>query len=208
MPIGAVLGVGSALLGASSASKAADAQSWAAEKQRDLEKEMFDTTTGFFEPYREAGENYLNIYQDQLGTEYTKSPGYDHRLQGGLDAITASGVQRGGLNSGAQQKALLEYGQEFAANDRGNWLDRVGGMMSNGQNASGQLAAAGNRYATGAGDAYANMGNASAAGVIGVNNAIQGGIQNGLSLYQYQNDLARPVVNNTRAAVTGNGGLY
>lgn len=201
--------IGSSLIGAASAKSAANKQSAAASNDLALKKDIYDQTTGFFEPYRNAGENALNLYTQQVGEEYTQSPGYQFGLQGGVDAITAAGSVAGGVQSGATQKALTKFGQDYATGDYNNWLNRVQGMMSSGQNAAGQQAAAGQNYSQGAGNAYANMGNASAAGAIGVGNALQGGISNGLSLYQYQNQLTQPpqqgsVYNATMA----NGGIY
>lgn len=67
MCLSAILGVGSAIVGASSASKAAKAQTQAADKASNVQKQMFDQTSQYFEPYRDAGENALRAYQYELG---------------------------------------------------------------------------------------------------------------------------------------------
>lgn len=178
---------GSAVVGAVSANKAAKAQTKAADAQLTLQREIYDDTSAKFQPFYDAGVNALGTYTDQLGAEYTKSPGYDFRLNQGLDAVKAHNNALGSINSGATMQALNDHAQGFASNDYNQWLNRWGQLMSSGQNAAGQQAAAGRNFAAGASDAYADRGNALAAGSIATGNAIQGGIQNGLSLWQYQN---------------------
>ena len=55
-----------------------------------------------------------------------------------------------------------------------------------GQSAAGAQANAATNAAAGVSNAYGNIGNAQAAGAIGVGNALSGTINNGLSLWQYQ----------------------
>lgn len=188
---------GSALLGAYSASKSAEAQTNAANNDLALQREIYDDTSQKFQPYLESGNNALAGYNYELGMGerpegyggFQQTPGYQFGLQQGMDAVEARGAVNGGVNSGSTLTALNRFGQDYATGEYNNYLNRLGGLMSSGQNAAGQQAAAGQNYAQGAGNAYANIGNAQAAGIIGVNNALQGGIQNGISLYQYQQGL-------------------
>ena len=57
--------------------------------------------------------------------------------------------------------------------------------------AAGNQAMAGNAFASGAGQAIGNRGNAQAAGAIGQANAWSGAIQNGLGAWQYQQALGQ-----------------
>lgn len=109
---------------------------------------------------------------------YTKTPGYDFRLQEGVNAIDMSAASRGGLHSGATLKASQQYGQDYATSEYGNYLNRLTGMASNGQNAAGAQAASNQFYSQQAGNAIASAGNAQAAGAIGMGNALQGGLTN------------------------------
>ena len=133
-----------------------------------------------------------NTYAAENGTGgfeyqgYEQTPGYDFRLNQGLDAIASNSAMRGGIGSGAMQQRLLEYGQDYATNDYSNYLNRLTGFASNGQNAAGAQAASNQFYSQQAGNAYGAMGNAQAAGAIGVGNALQGGIQNGMGWLGYQ----------------------
>ena len=136
---------------------------------------------------RAAAQAYANK-RTTKGTAYggfKASPGYDFRLQEGLDATQASVGARHGLVSGASMKAMNEYGQNYASNEYGNYMNRLGGLMGQGQSSAAMTATAGNNYAQGAGNALANYGNAAAAGAIGAGNAIQGGINNGISSWMW-----------------------
>ena len=135
---------------------------------------------------------------------YTASPEYEWQLSEGLGAVNALAGARGGLNSGATLQALQERGQGLASMDRANYMNRLSGLVDMGMGAAGNQANAGANYASGASNdasgasnALANKGNAQAAGAIGVGNAIQGGISNGLNLWGYQAGLGK----------SGTGGL-
>ena len=123
------------------------------------------------------------------GTEYggyTKTPGYDFRLKQGQDSLEASAAARGGLNSGAAMRDLLKYGQDYGSNEYGNYLSRLGARADTGMGAAQMSGQASQQAAAGVSNALGNIGNARAAGAIGMGNAITGGIQNGLGVWNYQ----------------------
>lgn len=193
MCLSAILGVGSALIGARSARKAANTQADAAQAAAQVQKEIFDQTSEYFAPYREAGENALRPYVDQIGTEFTKTPGYDFRLQQGLDAIEGSAAARGGLYSGATMQALQNYGQDYATNAYEGWLNRLGGLTNMGQASAGQQAAAGQNFANATGNYLTQAGNAQAAGTMAVGNALNQGFQSVMpAIYNYQSPQTLP----------------
>ncbi len=124
------------------------------------------------------------------GVEYggfKESPGYQFAVQQGQDAIERSAANSGGLFSGETGKALTGYRIGMANQDYGNYFNRLMGLTTIGQNAVNMTGAAGQNYANGASNAFANMGNAKAAGYIGSANAINNGIGNVLGIMQYQN---------------------
>ena len=126
------------------------------------------------------------------GTEYggyTKTPGYDFRLKQGQDSLEASAAARGGLNSGAAMRDLLKYGQDYGSNEYGNYLSRLGARADTGMGAAQMSGQASQQAAAGVSNALGNIGNAQAAGAIGVGNAITGGIQNGLGVWNYQQQM-------------------
>jgi hypothetical protein len=193
MCFSAILGAGSALLGASSSRKAAKAQEQAAQQQLAVQQQMFNKQSKYFAPYRDAGENALGAYNYEMGMGdmpegyggYTKAPGYDFRMQQGTDAVNAGVGARHGLNSGAALQSLNQWGMDYSTGEYDKHVNRLRDMVGVGQNSAAMTGTAAGQYAQNASNSYANIGNAQAAGAIGVNNAIQGGINNGLSLWAY-----------------------
>lgn len=55
---------------------------------------------------------------------FEASPGYEFRLQEGLDAVEASAAQRFGLTSGATAKAMNDYAQGMASQEFNNFAAR------------------------------------------------------------------------------------
>lgn len=65
--LSAILGIGSALIGGASAKSAAKAQTAAAQDAAAVQQNIFDQTSEYFAPYRDAGTNALRAYQYELG---------------------------------------------------------------------------------------------------------------------------------------------
>lgn len=121
--------------------------------------------------------------------EWTADPGYKFRLQSGNNSINALAGAKGGLNSGRTMQALSDYNQGMASQEFGNVYSRLGGMTDMGLSAAQMSGQASQNAAAGVSNALSAKGNAQAAGAMGVGNAIQGGIGNGLSIWQYQKGL-------------------
>ena len=141
---------------------------------------------------REAAQEYANA-NPTGGREYQgyeATPWYDFQLDQGIRAIDQSAASSGNLFSGNTMKRAQGYGQNLASGEYQNYLNRVTAGAQGGQAAAGNQAAAGANYAAGASNALANMGNAQAAGAIGQGNAIMGGINTGIGLWNYQNQMA------------------
>lgn len=210
---------GSAVIGAVGANKAGKAQAAAAREASDTQltatRETNDMLREFrtedierFQPFYEGGQKAYNALSFELGLGdrpegyegFTKTPGYDFRRQQGLEAVQGGAAARHGLMSGAAQQALTQYGQDYASNEYGNYLGRLGAAASSGQNAAGMQGAASQTFGTqigqnmmaggqAAAQGIANAGNARAAGTIGVTNALTGGIGNAIGAWQYNNML-------------------
>lgn len=63
----------------------------------------------------------------------TQMPGYQFRLNQGLNAITGNAAARGMLNSGATLKGLTNYSQDYASSEFGNEWNRLAGLAGVGQ---------------------------------------------------------------------------
>lgn len=115
------------------------------------------------------------------GTPYqgfTATPGYDFRLQQGIDAIDASAASRGGLFSGATMENALRFGQDYATSEYTNYLNRLQGIAGAGQSAAAGQGAAGMQFGQQAGQNALAAGNARSAATIGMTNALSSGVDN------------------------------
>jgi hypothetical protein len=145
---------------------------------------------------REAADEYAAA-NPTGGYEYQgfeATPYQDYVLKTARRQIDNSAASRGSLFSGATLKAQQDRGNALAGAFYGDYLNRLTGQAGQGQAAAGNMATAGANYASGAGNALANIGNAQAAGAVGTANALTGGINNAIGLWNYQN-----MQNNTAA---------
>jgi hypothetical protein len=212
--------VGSSLIGASASSSAADTQAAAADRAAQLQKEQFDRQVELQAPFREAGVRALpeleaaSRYTPFGMQQFTADPGYGFRLAEGQKALDRQAAARGGLISGGALKAAQRYGQEMGSQEytnafnryqterqaRLNPLQSLAGMA---QTSTGQLGAAGQAYASGAGEAMGQAAQARASGYMGGANALSQGLSSymGYSQGQQRNALLP-------RAIGGGGGGY
>jgi len=187
--LGATLG--SALIGANSAKKAASAQERAASRQMRVDKKNRARTDGYFEPYRESGGNFLNQLNAQMGMNgeapdfdaFRNTPGYQFAVDEGQRAIQGSAAASGNDMSGATMKALQDRRMGVADQTYSNYMNRLFQGANMGQAAAGGMAANGANSTANQMNALGSIGNAQSAGIIGQNNAVQGGINNMMSGY-------------------------
>ncbi len=172
--VGAAATAYSAHKQAKAARKAAKEQEKAAKRSSNVEREMYYQTRADLRPWRETGQNALaQLWKRvQVGPgEFRQSPGYQFRLQQGEQAIQRSAAARGGLLSGATEKALIRYNQNYATADYDNFLRRYyqsltpfQSLAGVGQTTGAQLGQLGMNYARGAGNSLMFGANARASG--------------------------------------------
>jgi len=156
---------------------------------------------------RQEAENFVSGGSAGSGGDFEyrgfrATPGYQFRVNEGQRALESSAAARGGLYSGRTMEDLTEFGQNIASREYGNYMNRLGGLTDMGVGAAGNQATAGTNYASGMANAYANMGNAGAAGAIGTGNALMGGLNTGLGIWQYKNN-TNPLSQGTFASQGG-----
>lgn len=222
MPWAAAAAIGGAVIGAVSSSNAASKQASAAKdaaasqaasasQSLDVQKQMFDQQVALNQPWQDAGLKALDSYANNpnfsfSAKDFTSSPAYQWNVQQGVNALDASAASRGKLLSGAQDKAITNFGQQQAMNDyQQQYNNALQGYNTNqntqlnianiGRGAAGQTQQAAQNYATGASNAYTQQGNAYAQGGINTANAYaqgQAGVANSLNqgignaLYYYK----------------------
>lgn len=92
------------------------------------------------EPTFAARQDYQRpaYQQADVGLDkFTASPDYNYRLQEGSRNLNAFNAAKGALGSGAAMKSLVDYGQNTAAAEYGNWRNYVTGQTDK-QNAFNQ----------------------------------------------------------------------
>lgn len=192
-----------------SSNQASKAQQGAANSANSLQQSQYDQTRQDQAPYRQAGYGALARMNDLLGLSgntsadgygsLTKSfngdsvktdPGYQFGLNEGMKAAQDSAAAKGGLYSGATLKALTKYGNDYATTKFDDAFNRdqqtktalynkLAGVTGTGQTATTQVDAAGQNYATNAGNNLIGAGNARGAADIAAGNAVSGAVNQG-----------------------------
>lgn len=78
---------------------------------------------------------------------FRNSTGYQFRLGQGTDAINTGYAANGLLQSGAAQKALTRYGQDYASGEFGNYIGHLANQQGVGLGGASALAGVGQNYA-------------------------------------------------------------
>jgi hypothetical protein len=106
---------------------------------------------------------------------FQASPDYQFRLNQGVTALDRSAAARGMVLSGAQNKALTQFGQDTGASEFGNWWNRIAGIAGVGQSAANNGAATAASFSNTIGNTVQNAGDARASGYLANANLIGGG---------------------------------
>lgn len=124
-------------------------------------------------------------YLDQYKVGFETSPGYEFRQSEGQNALAKMAAARGIRLSGATMKDSIAYSDGLASQEYGNWRNALQSMAGVGQSAVNTQASLGQNFANASGQNALAAGQAKASGYQGINNAIQGGLNNAGSIYGY-----------------------
>jgi hypothetical protein len=192
--IGGAAVLGGAYMSSRASKSAADTQADSAQKAMDLQQ-----------PFLQNGYIAQNRLMDVLGmgpnttsTEYgianrnfsptdltnNMDPGYGFRFGEGMKALNATAAARGGALSGNALRGATEYGQNAASQEYANAFNRYQTNRSNLLNPLQSLAGVGMTAAGNIGNIGMQGANATASGQVGSANAINNGINQGVSQYQ------------------------
>lgn len=103
-------------------------------KYADIFKQQQDYLNPFFNAGTGALNNLVNFRQN-----FQTDPGYEFRLNQGLQSLDRSAAARGGLQSGAALKAAQQYGQNLASNEYNNAFNRQLGLAGLGAQSANKL---------------------------------------------------------------------
>lgn len=187
------------------------------ETGRAISKEQYEQGRADMQPWMQAGGSALATQSNLMGLggrdaqqsaydNYSMSPGQDFLRKQGQKALLANASATGGLGGGNVRSALQQQGIGFAAQDFGNYYNRLAGMSGTGQASTAQQGQAGANYAgrmgqmgqnyagsmsalnqnfgNAAAQSYGLAGNARASGIFGAQQA-------GANQRSQQNDLIK-----------------
>jgi hypothetical protein len=155
--------IGAAAIGSSANKKAAQTAANSAQHAADqnalLQREIYGQNKETLSPFVGSGTQAGGRINALLGLggdaraageafdAYRGSTGYDFRVSEGNRALNTGYAARGLLNSGAAQKAALQYGQGLASQEFGNYLGALGNQQNVGLSAGNALAGVGTNFA-------------------------------------------------------------
>jgi hypothetical protein len=190
--------VGAGVIGAVgsvvAAGTAAGAQEDAANTAANTQLNMYNQTRSDLAPYNLGGQSAFNNLSSLIGTNGAPNsaammsalqnyPGYQFTLGQGMQALDRSEAAKGQLLSGGQLKDLSGYAQGQASTLFNNYWNQNMGMAQLGESAASQTGNAGTAAAQGAASSQMAGGSAAASGIMGMNNAFQGGLNSAIQGY-------------------------
>lgn len=201
----AAVTAGGSLLASSnsaSASKAAANQvSNAQNATLGFQQSVYNNTTANLQPYVNTGQSALNALSSLYGlggtntnapvsatnngamqayNNFTQTPAYQFQFQQGQLAANRGLAAEGLTGSGAQAKALTQYGQGYASSGFNSYISQLASLAGLGENSAVQVGTQGNQAAGTVAGANTASGNAQGAGILGANNATNTGNTNAL----------------------------
>lgn len=199
----AAVSVVGGLMSANASSKAAKAQQNLSREALIMQHDIDQRTYKDFDPYRQSGAFANTTLQQLLGPggdlakqfEFGQDPGYQFGLNQGTDALNSQMAARGLRMSPASLMALTRYNQDYAGTKYNEAFQRdlaakaqrfgfLSDLANRGSNAAAMSGQSGQAAAGNAAGLLTGMGNAQAAGIMGSNNALVGGMNGVLNAYQ------------------------
>lgn len=150
------------IFGAKSAAKgqkqAAQASERAAQTSLEEQRRQYDLSRKDMMPWLTTGTSALGQLGNLTGLggadaqtaamgQFTASPDYQFRLNEGNRQLAARNSALGLQDSGAAQKAAMQYAQGLASSEYGNYYNRLAGLAGVGQTAAQNQAQLGQNYA-------------------------------------------------------------
>lgn len=186
---GTTLGIPNALIGLTAAqtlggvyasNKAASAQADAAQKASDAQLSMYNQTRSDNAPLLATRDSALGQINALLAnpSRITSEPGYDFGFTQGQRALEHSAAANGMSYSGAQQKALTRFGQDYAGSKLDQSYNRLASLAGLGQVGANNNSAANANYANNLSGNLIGVGNANAGASMYQGNVWQNALNN------------------------------
>lgn len=206
MPMGWVAAAvaGSSVIGSviqgNAAQNAAGQYANAAGQGIQYNQQMYNNVLGQNQPYMNAGQTGLNLYNNLANSGYLTAnptmndltqlmPNYQFGLTQGLGQVNAAQNAGGGYLSGNELQGANQFAQNYAGNalqnafnnyqvNRSNVVSNVNALTGVGQQANQTVANAAAGTSANVSNTLSSIGNAQAAGTMGQANAYAGGLNN------------------------------
>lgn len=197
--IGTIAPIITGFLTANAAKSSGNVQADAANLATANTRGMYEEGRMDLSPYNQVGKGAMYSLADLYGlptpghpqggqpfggtamAAFNKSPDYAYAKREGIKDLDASASSRGGLLSGNQFKAIQSYGSNLASQNFNNYAGRLMSLAGLGENAAAQTAASGNNAAGNMANSIMAAGQGNAAGIIGANNAVMNGFNQGFN---------------------------
>lgn len=190
--IAAAGAVGGAYLSSQAQKGAASANANSVNQALDYSKQVYGTEANQLQPYIGTGTNALYSLSSLYGlgngpngqgsgataayNNFTQTPSYQFPLQQGELAANRGLAATGLSGSGAQAKALTQYGQGYASSNFNSYIGQLANLAGLGQQSITGLAATGVGSAAQQLQGQENIGGANAASIVGSQNSINQGV--------------------------------
>ena len=184
--------IGSAAISSGASGRASRAATQAADQSAAVQREIFGQNKQMLSPFVQTGNRAMGSVNALLGLggntaqqrkafdTYRNSTGYQFRLGEGMNALNSGYAGAGTIQSGAAMRDAVEYGQNFASNEFGNYMGALGNQQGVGLQAGGAAAGVGVNTANSLGQIYQNradtIGNAALANASNINSLIGTGM--------------------------------
>lgn len=178
---GSILG---GILGGGAQDKAAKEAAATQRAALDFSKQVYGTAQGQFQPYIGTGQNALYSLASLYGlpgadgtvngtgaqdaySKFMQLPSYQFPYQQGMLAANRGLAAQGLTGSGAQAKALTQYGQGYAGSQFGSYINQLAQLAGMGQNAVGSLGSIGNGTGANVNNISNSLAGTQAGGILG-----------------------------------------
>lgn len=172
----------------------AQASANAAQQAAALQQQRFNQAVGFEQPYMQAGQNALNLYNNATGVNgaaaqqayynnFQNDPGFQASVNYGLQQIQAQNAAQGMGLSGNTLAALQNYSQQALSQQYQLRLDDLFRTAQLGANSANSLASASTSSGAAQGNANMAAGQYQGAGLSGVGSGLSGAATNYANYY-------------------------
>lgn len=177
------VGVGTAVagwMGSDAAKDGAAGQTAAANYAANLQNQQYQQTREDMMPWMDAGKWALTRQQNFMKGDYSdalNSPDYQAAFSQGMKGLDRASAANLSLTSGGADADRIQFGQQLATQQIGNYYNRLAGLSGTGQTTAGQIGEFGANAANQMGQQSMSAANANASAYAASANAWGNAIQ-------------------------------